>query len=255
MYIYSGFYFIREEISFKKFIYSYKGSDVMTELVIVRHGESIWNLENRFTGWVDVPLSQKGKDEAKRAGEVLKGYHFDKIFVSHMTRALDTMHIMLSAMNDKRTPIIYHFDDAQTLEREHSSQDSHSELKIIQTKALAERYYGNLQGLNKDECRKKYGDEQVHIWRRSYATQPPGGESLKDTLHRVMPFYDKQIVPELEKGRKILIVAHGNSLRAIVKHLENISDEEIPNYELATGVPIVYDLDENLHVVGKKEFK
>jgi len=227
----------------------------MAELVIIRHGESLWNLENRFTGWMDIQLSQRGKEEAKKAGEALKGYNFDKVFVSHLTRALDTMHIMLDAMNEKRTQAIYHFDDAHVLEREHSSQESTSELKIIQSKALAERYYGNLQGLNKDECRKKYGEEQVHIWRRSYAVQPPGGESLKDTSHRVMPFYNKYIVPELENDRKILIVAHGNSLRAIIKHLENISDEDIPNHEIATGVPIVYELDEHLHVVSRKEFK
>jgi len=227
----------------------------MTELIIVRHGESLWNLENRFTGWMDIQLSPKGKDEAKKAGEALKGYHFDKVFVSHLTRALDTMHILLETMKEKRTQAIYHFDDAQILEREHSSQESTNELKITQTKALAERYYGNLQGLNKDDCRKKYGEEQVQIWRRSYATQPPGGESLKDTLHRVLPFYEKHIVPELKEGKTILIVAHGNSLRAIVKHLENISDEEIPNYELATGVPTVYHLDEHLHVIDKKILK
>jgi len=227
----------------------------MTELVIIRHGESLWNLENRFTGWMDVQLSPKGKEEAKKAGEILKEYNFDIVFVSHLTRAIDTMHIMLDAMGEKRTQTIYHMDDQEIMKREHSSQESTNELKILQSKHLAERYYGNLQGLNKDECRKQYGEEQVHIWRRSYDVQPPGGESLKDTLHRVLPFYNKYIVPELEKGRKVLIVAHGNSLRAIIKHLENISDEEIPNYELATGVPIIYDLDEQLHVVGKKILK
>jgi 2,3-bisphosphoglycerate-dependent phosphoglycerate mutase len=162
---------------------------------------------------------------------------------------------MIHTMNEKRTPIIYHVDDVQIMEREHSSQDPQSELKIIQSKALAERYYGDLQGLNKDECRKKYGDEQVHLWRRSYSVNPPGGESLKDTLRRVLPFYNAHIVPELKKGRKVLIVAHGNSLRAIIKHLENISDEKIPDYEIDTGVPIVYDLDEHLQVIGKSVLK
>jgi 2,3-bisphosphoglycerate-dependent phosphoglycerate mutase len=227
----------------------------MAELVIIRHGESVWNLENRFTGWMDVPLSPKGREEAKKAGELLKESNFDIVFVSHLTRALETMHIMLDAMNEKRTQTIYHMDDAEIMKREHSSQESTNELKILQSKHLAERYYGQLQGLNKDECRKKYGEEQVHIWRRSYDTQPPGGESLKDTLHRVLPFYDKYIVPELEKGRRVLIVAHGNSLRAIVKYLENISDEKIPEYELKTGSPIIYELDEHLHVVAKKELK
>jgi 2,3-bisphosphoglycerate-dependent phosphoglycerate mutase len=227
----------------------------MTELVIIRHGESVWNLENRFTGWMDVPLSKKGREEANIAGVMLKEFNFDIVFVSHMTRAVETMHIMLDSMGEKRTQTIYHIDDPEMIKREHSEQPSTNELKIIQSKALAERYYGNLQGLNKDECRKKYGEEQVHIWRRSYDIRPPGGESLKDTLKRVMPFYEAQIVPELKKGRRVLIVAHGNSLRAIIKHLENISDEEIPNYELATGLPIVYDLDEYMHIIGKRVLK
>jgi len=226
----------------------------MAELTIIRHGESVWNLENRFTGWMDVQLSPKGIEEAKKAGTSLKGCKFDKVFVSHLTRAIDTMHILLEANGEKRTQTISHHDDKEMQKREHSSQGG-DELKIIQSKALAERYYGNLQGMNKDECRKKFGEEQVQIWRRSYDVQPPGGESLKDTLHRVMPFFNRYIAPELKGDRKILIVAHGNSLRAIVKHLENISDSEIPNYELATGVPIVYELDENLHVLSKKELK
>lgn len=227
----------------------------MVLLVIVRHGESLWNLENRFTGWMDVQLSDKGKDEAKNAGVALKSYHFEKIFISHLTRSIETMHILLDAMHELRTQTIYHVDDPQILGREHSSQESTNELKIIQSKSLAERYYGQLQGLNKDDCRKKWGEEQVHIWRRSFDVQPPGGESLKDTLTRVLPFYNHYVVPELKQGHNILIVAHGNSLRAIIKHLEDISDEEIPNYELATGVPIVYDLDHNLKVMSKKELK
>jgi 2,3-bisphosphoglycerate-dependent phosphoglycerate mutase len=227
----------------------------MAELIIIRHGESVWNLENRFTGWMDVQLSSKGKEEAKKAGHSLKGYKFDKVFVSHLTRAIDTMHILLEENGEKRTQTISHHDDHEMQKREHSSQNSDDELKIIQSKTLAERYYGDLQGMNKDECRKKFGEEQVHIWRRSYDVQPPHGESLKDTLNRVLPFFNKNIAPELKDDRKILIVAHGNSLRAIVKHLENISDADIPNYELATGVPIIYELDENLHVVSKKELK
>jgi len=226
----------------------------MTELIIIRHGESVWNLQNRFTGWMDVQLSPKGKEEAKKAGHELKGYKFDKVFVSHLTRAIDTMHIILENNAETRTQTISHYDDHEMQKREHSSQ-SGDELKIVQSKALAERYYGDLQGLNKDDCRKKFGEEQVKIWRRSFDIQPPNGESLKDTLHRVMPFFNKEIVPELKDDRKILIVAHGNSLRAIIKHLENISDEDIPNYELATGVPIIYELDEKLKVLSKKELK
>ncbi len=226
----------------------------MVKLVIIRHGESVWNLENRFTGWIDVQLSEKGIVEAKKAGELLKGYYFDKIFVSHLRRAIDTMDLVIESIGDKRTPIIYHYDDSQIREREHAENIA-NELEIIQSKALAERYYGDLQGLNKDDCRKKWGEEQVHIWRRSFDIRPPGGESLKDTLSRVLPFYNKNIVPELKKEKNILIVAHGNSLRAIVKHLENISDQDIPNHELATGVPIVYELDNDIQVISKQELK
>lgn len=225
----------------------------MAKLVIIRHGESVWNLENRFTGWMDVPLSEKGKEEAIQAGDALKEYHFDKIYVSHLTRAIQTMHLILDTTHETRTRTTYHFDDEQILSREHSSQESTNELKIIQSKAIAERYYGKLQGLNKDDARKRWGEEQVKIWRRSFDVPPPDGESLKDTLARVLPFYNSNIVPDLRQGKNILIVAHGNSLRAIVKHLENISDADIPNHELATGVPIVYDLDENLNVISKKE--
>ncbi len=227
----------------------------MAKLVIIRHGESVWNLENRFTGWMDVPLSVKGKEEAKTAGIALKNYKFDVVFVSHLTRALETMHIMLDVMREKRTQTIYHLDDSEVLKREHSSQKSDNELKIVQSKKLAERYYGKLQGLNKDECRKKYGEEQVHTWRRSYDIRPPGGESLKDTLKRALPFYSKKILPELRKNKTVLIVAHGNSLRAIVKHLEKVSDAKIPEYELATGVPIVYEMNKDLKIIKKTILK
>jgi len=227
----------------------------MAKLVLIRHGESIWNKENRFTGWMDIPLSEKGKNEAKKAGKALKGCVFDEIFVSHLTRAIDTMHIILQTMDEKRTQTIYHVDDPEILKRENSSQKNYNELRITQSKELAERYYGKLQGLNKDECRKKYGEEQVHIWRRSYDVRPPGGESLKDTLNRALPFYNKKILPNLKKGNTLLIVAHGNSLRAIIKHLEKISDKKIPEYELATGVPIVYEFNKKMKITKKTVLK
>jgi len=227
----------------------------MAKLVIIRHGESIWNQENKFTGWMDISLSEKGKKEAKKAGKALKGYVFDEVFVSHLTRAIETMHIVLETLDEKRTQTIYHVDDPEILKREHSSQRNDNELRITQSKELAERYYGKLQGLNKDECRKKYGEEQVHIWRRSYDVRPPGGESLKDTLNRALPFYNKKILPDLKKGKTLLIVAHGNSLRAIIKHLEKISDEKIPEYELATGVPIVYEFDKKMKITKKTVLK
>jgi 2,3-bisphosphoglycerate-dependent phosphoglycerate mutase len=225
----------------------------MAKLVIVRHGESVWNMENRFTGWMDVDLSAKGVEEAKKAGELLKDYRFDKIYISHLIRSIHTLQYILEYTNDKRTPIIYHEDDSQIRNREHHTGDESKELTILQCKAIAERYYGNLQGLNKKETAEKFGDEQVHIWRRSFDIQPPGGESLKDTLARVMPYWDNTIKQDLLNGKTVLIVAHGNSLRAIVKYLEKISDEDIPNHEIPTGIPIEYDLDNELKVIKKKE--
>ena len=227
----------------------------MTKLTIIRHGESVWNLENRFTGWMDVPLSPKGKEEAMKAGILLKDEQFDKIYVSHLTRAIQTMHLLLDSKEEKRTRVTYHYDDEEIIEREDSEVDLSGTLPIIQSKYIAERYYGDLQGLNKDDTRKKYGEEQVHIWRRSYDISPPNGESLKDTLERVLPFFESTVREDIAQGKNILIVAHGNSLRAIIKYLENISDTEIPNYELVTGIPIIYELDSELKVISKKELK
>jgi 2,3-bisphosphoglycerate-dependent phosphoglycerate mutase len=211
----------------------------MALLVLVRHGQSQWNLENRFTGWVDVPLSVKGRLEATTAGEKLKDVHFDAIYVSHMLRALQTLHYILLELADTRTPIIYH-EEKRVHDWEQHSGDTKNELPIYQAVDLAERYYGDLQGLNKDETRKKYGEEQVRLWRRSYDIPPPNGESLKDTCERTIPYYQRCILPELRQGKKVLIVAHGNSLRSIMKYVENISDEKIPEVEIPTGVPIMY---------------
>lgn len=223
----------------------------MSKLIILRHGESIWNKENKFTGWVDVGLSEKGKQEAIIAGEKLKNYVFDKIYVSHLIRAIQTLNIILEQIKDPRIPIIKHEDDKEIKKREHYKEEN--ELIIYQTKALAERYYGKLQGLNKEETAKKYGQEKVHLWRRSYKIKPPGGESLEDTLKRVMPYWNKRIKKDLLENKTILIVAHGNSLRAIIKHLEKISDEDIPNYEIPTGIPIEYNFDEKLNIVSKRQ--
>lgn len=223
----------------------------MGKLIIVRHGESLWNKENRFTGWVDVDLSNKGIKEAKKAGKILKNYRFDTIYVSHMIRAIHTLNIILSENRDNRTPIIYHEDDIEMKKREkHKSKNS--EIRIYQTKALAERFYGALQGLNKEETAKKYGKEKVHEWRRSYDIRPPKGESLKDTLNRVLPYWRKKISKDIMKGKTVLIVAHGNSLRAIVKYIEKIPDNKIPEYEIPTGTPIEYSLDNKLNVINKK---
>jgi len=200
----------------------------MPQLVLIRHGESQWNKENRFTGWIDIPLSEKGEEEARSAGEKIRGFKFDMAFTSVLVRAIKTFEIA-----------------AQVAGFNH--------LLAEKDEALNERMYGDLQGLNKDECRQKFGVEQVHIWRRSYDVPPPNGESLKDTAARVMPYYYKRIEPMLKDGKNILVVAHGNSLRALVKHLDGLSDDEIVKVEIPTGVPILYELDGNLKAIMKKE--
>ncbi|MCI0473040.1 MAG: 2,3-bisphosphoglycerate-dependent phosphoglycerate mutase [Ignavibacteria bacterium] len=195
-----------------------------SKLVIVRHGQSQWNLENRFTGWIDIDLSPKGIEEAHSAGKKLAGYKFDMAFTSALTRAQRTLDIILDEIGQKGIP-------------------------VEKDKALNERMYGDLQGLNKDETREKFGADQVHIWRRSYDVAPPNGESLKDTAARVMPYWEEKIVPELKNNKCILISAHGNSLRALVMHLEKLSKEQILQTEIPTGVPKYYELDDNLNVL------
>lgn len=222
------------------------------KLVLLRHGESVWNKENRFTGWTDVDLSENGVKEAENAGKLLKdkGYTFDVSFTSILKRANRTLEIVLKEMN-LNIPVYYSY-------------------------RLNERHYGALQGLNKDEMRKKFGDEQVHIWRRSYDVRPPElskdderypgndpkykdltpeelplTECLKDTLERVLPYYNNEIKKHLENKENVLVVAHGNSLRSIIKYLENISDEDIMNVEIPTGIPYVYELDDNLTIKEK----
>ena len=200
----------------------------MPQLVLIRHGQSQWNLENKFTGWVDIPLAPKGEEEARQAGEKIKGMKFDKVFTSVLERAIKTYEIAAEVAGLNHLP-------------------------VEKDKALNERMYGDLQGLNKDEMRQKFGAEQVHIWRRSFDVAPPNGESLKDTAARVLPYYHSKIEPELKSGKNILIVAHGNSLRALIMHLEKLSGEEIVKVEIPTGVPILYELDNDLNVVLKRE--
>ena len=220
----------------------------MYKVVLLRHGESKWNKENRFTGWKDVGLSEKGVQEAHEAGKTLKaeGYTFDMAFTSVLKRAIKTLWITLEELDLMWIP-------------------------VTRSWRLNERHYGALQGLNKAETAEKYGDEQVLIWRRSYDTPPPAltkdderwpghdprykdlseneiplTECLKDTVARFMPYWNDTIAPEIKKGKKVIIAAHGNSLRALVKYLDNISDEEITKLNIPTGIPLVYELDENL---------
>ena len=224
----------------------------MIKLVLVRHGQSIWNLENKFTGWTDVELSEKGIQEAKEAGKVLKekGFSFDVAYTSVLKRANDTLSYILEEMRQKN-------------------------IQIKKSWRLNERHYGALQGLNKDETRQKYGDDQVLLWRRSTDVKPPElsisdprypgndpkykeltkeelpkTENLIDTINRVMVLWNSEIQNDIEKGKKVIIVAHGNSLRGLIKYLDNMTDEEIINLELQTGNPICYELDDNLKPIG-----
>lgn len=198
----------------------------MAFLTLLRHGESQWNLENRFTGWVDVDLSPKGEAEARRAGLILRDVAVDMLFTSVLKRAMRTADLALT-------------------------EAGRAEVPTLRDVALNERHYGDLQGLNKAETAEKFGAEQVHIWRRSYDVAPPGGESLKDTRARVMPYYEAEIAPRLRQGTNILVVAHGNSLRSLIMAIEGLSPDEILKVEIPTGVPITYELDEDLHVVTK----
>lgn len=219
----------------------------MVKLVLVRHGQSVWNLENKFTGWTDVGLSEKGIEEAKEAGMVLKekGYSFDVAYTSVLKRATDTLKYILEEM--------------------------HEDIPVYYSYKLNERHYGALQGLNKDETRKKYGDEQVHLWRRSASVRPPAltldderypghdhkykdlkkeelplTENLMDTIKRVIDYWNSDIKKDIVSGKKVIIVAHGNSLRGLMKYLDDLSDEEVMNLEIQTGNPICYELDDNL---------
>ncbi|MBN9789126.1 2,3-diphosphoglycerate-dependent phosphoglycerate mutase [Pseudonocardia sp. TMWB2A] len=222
----------------------------MPTLVLIRHGQSQWNLENRFTGWWDVDVTEKGAEEARAAGRLMKdkGLDFDICYTSVQSRAIKTLNLALEEMGRLWLPV---------------KKDWH----------LNERHYGGLTGLNKAETAAKHGDEQVHIWRRSFDIPPPpleagsefdlskdrrydgiaipDTESLKDTIERVLPYWEANIAPDLKAGKRVLISAHGNSLRALVKHLSNIPDDEITSLEIPTGQPIVYELDDNLNAVDR----
>lgn len=225
------------------------------KLVMIRHGQSQWNLENRFTGWKDVDLSNQGVEEAKKAGEDLKkdGFVFDIAYTSYQKRAIKTLNIVLEEIDELHIP-------------------------VVKSWRLNERHYGALQGLNKAETAKKYGDEQVHIWRRSFDVPPPSledddernvrfdakykdldpkdmpkGESLKDTINRVMPFWESDISKSIKSGKNVIIAAHGNSLRALIKYLLEIDNERILDLNLPTGVPLIFEIDENLKITKAPE--
>jgi 2,3-bisphosphoglycerate-dependent phosphoglycerate mutase len=198
----------------------------MGKLVLVRHGQSQWNLENRFTGWVDVPITPLGEQEAHRAGKELKGTKFDLAFVSDLKRANQTLQVMLGELGQ-------------------------TDLPVEKDAALNERHYGDLQGLDKAETAKKYGDAQVHIWRRSFDIKPPNGESLKDTADRTLPYFEKHILPAAKSGKNVLVSAHGNSLRAIIMDLEKLTPDQIMKVEIGTCRPISYDIGPNGEILKK----
>ncbi|MDB5033222.1 MAG: phosphoglycerate mutase [Chlorobi bacterium] len=203
----------------------------MPNLILLRHGQSQWNLENRFTGWEDVPLSEAGREEARRAGEKLRGVRIDVVYTSELRRAIDTATIALEAAG-------------------------HPEMALIKNMALNERHYGDLQGLNKAETALKYGDEQVHIWRRSFNIAPPGekGESLEMTIKRVMPYFTGHIVADLRAGKNVMVVAHGNSLRSILYQLDKYTERTIMDLNIPTGVPLIYQMEskgDELEVISR----
>ena len=199
-------------------------------LVLVRHGESEWNRLNRFTGWKDVGLTEEGMAEAHRAGAMLKesGQRFDSAFTSTLKRAHNTLDIILEELGQGKLP-------------------------TVKAAALNERDYGELVGINKEEARKRWGAEQVHLWQRSYDIAPPGGESLKDTAARVVPFFDKWIVPELQKGKSVIVVAHGNSLRSLIMQLDQLTPDEVMQVELGTASPLSYRLNADGSVAEKRD--
>ena len=204
----------------------------MATLILVRHGQSQWNLENRFTGWIDIPLTEEGRTEARRAGELLKGLkgRVEVAYTSVLVRATETLEIILSILGQSQIP-------------------------VIQDRALNERHYGELQGLNKEEMQKKFGAQQVRLWRRSYDVAPPGGESLKDTAARTIPFFESRILPDLKSGKNVLVSAHGNSLRSIVMHLDRLTKEGVLSLEIPTGVPIRYEIGADGSVHFKETLK
>jgi 2,3-bisphosphoglycerate-dependent phosphoglycerate mutase len=207
----------------------------MSYLALVRHGQSEWNAQNRFTGWIDVPLSPKGEEEAHQAAQALleEGIQFHQACTSSLLRAQQTLDILLA--------------DLELL-----SPSGLPSIPVLKDAALNERHYGELQGLDKDEMRKKYGAEQVKLWRRSYDVRPPMGECLADTAARALPFYHHRIAPDLAAGKNVLVSAHGNSLRAIVMRLDGLSQEQVVALEIPTGVPYVYEFDKNLRMLAKE---
>ncbi len=202
----------------------------MSKLILLRHGQSAWNLENRFTGWIDIDLTPQGMTEAREAGQKIKvaNIHIDEAFTSVLKRAIDTLTLCLHSCGQENVPVSY-------------------------DQALNERHYGDLQGLNKDETAEKFGADQVKIWRRSYSVRPPGGESLEDTAARTLPYFKQHIVPALQAGKNVIVSAHGNSLRAIIMYLDQLTEAQVIELNVPNGIPIVYDFDSKGNPLAKSE--
>lgn len=228
----------------------------MTKLILVRHGQSVWNLENRFTGWIDVALSEKGIEEAKKAAEQLKEYKFDVAFTSNLIRANQTLFEILNKnVHNKKFRKIHDEKKSEWYSHFTKIETDNDYLDVFFSEKLNERYYGDLQGLNKEETKQKYGEEQLKLWRRSFDVAPPNGESLKDNSKRTLPYFKKNILPYLKDGKTVLIVAHGNSLRSIIKYVEKLSPEKIVEFELETAVPIEYSLSPKMKIQLRKVLK
>ncbi len=216
----------------------------MAKLVLIRHGESVWNKKNVFTGWVDVPLSPNGINEAIEAGGQLADINFDIVFTSVQVRAIETAMLVLAQNKSSKTPVVIH-DEGKMKDWTviYSEEMAQSIVPVYRDWHLNERYYGRLQGKNKAETAIEYGDELVHQWRRSYDIPPPNGECLKDTAERTIPFFKKDILKQLEEGKNVLVSAHGNSLRSIVMFIDNLTKEQVLDLEIPTGNPLFYDYE------------
>jgi len=224
----------------------------MAKLILIRHGQSVWNLQNRFTGWIDVPLSKKGIKEAQNAGKLLKDFKFDVAFTSNLIRSQDTLYEILNINNNLTYFLWIHEDKSDWYRKFKETQDDKDILKIHTSEKLNERYYGDLQGLNKADTIKKFGQMKVQNWRRSFDIPPPNGESLEMTTERTIPYFKTKILKQLNTGKDVLVVAHGNSLRSIVMFIEDMSSQDIIQFEMATGTPHIYTFDGNMNIQNKQ---
>lgn len=216
------------------------------KLILIRHGQSVWNKKNLFTGWVDIPMSQQGIDEAYKAGEKIKDIPIDVIYTSTLVRAQMTIPICMLNHSSGKIPVFLHTGQGKLEEwsKVYSEETEASLIPVHQAWELNERMYGELQGLNKEETKKKFGAEQVHIWRRSFDVRPPHGESLEMTAKRTLPYFKKKIEPNLKEGKSVMISAHGNSLRSIIMEMVKLSPEEVVELEIPTGDPLIYTYED-----------